>query len=201
MRRLGGCFVLMFALSFVSSAQEHATEGAKAGTHEEAPEPDMIGWKWANFAILAAALGYLLVKQAGPYFATRSIEIRKGIEEAQKMRAEAEQRAAAMEARLVNLGVEVEAMRPVRQRGGGAGRRPHPPGNRPELAKIQAQTDHEISSALKAAQIELKSHAAQLAVDLARQKVRERMTPADQDTLVQSFVADLAGELEHGKST
>src|SRR5262245_64661728 len=33
------------------------------------------------FGILAAGIGYLLMKQAGPYFAARSIEIRKGIEE------------------------------------------------------------------------------------------------------------------------
>ena len=46
---------------------------------EEAGEKDMTGWKWANFAILAAGIGYLLVKQAGPYFAARSTEIRKGI--------------------------------------------------------------------------------------------------------------------------
>src|SRR5579872_2022260 len=78
---------------------------------EGEPEKDMTAWKWANFAILAAGVGYLLVKQAGPYFASRSIEIRKGIDEAQKLRAEAEQRAEAMQARLATLGLEVEAMR------------------------------------------------------------------------------------------
>ena len=47
--------------------------------------------------------------------------------------------------------------------------------------------------ALKTAQIELKSYSAQLAVDLARKKVRDRMTAADQDSLVQAFTADLGG--------
>src|SRR4029077_3620459 len=94
----------------VSLAQEHAPASEKAG-HGEAAEKDMTGWKWANFALLAAALGYLVVKHAGPYFASRSIEIRKGIEDAQKLRAEAEERAAAMESRLANLGAEVDAMR------------------------------------------------------------------------------------------
>ena len=46
-----------------------------------------------------------------------------------------------------------------------------------ELAKIQTNADHEIANALKTAQIELKSYSAQLAVDLARKKVRDRMTP------------------------
>ena len=60
-----------------------------------------------------------------------------------------------------------------------------------ELAKIQANADREISSALKAAQIELKSYSAQLAINLARNKVRQRMTPADQDALVRDFVDGL----------
>ena len=56
----------------------------------------------------------------------------------------------------------------------------------------QANADREISSALKAAQIELKTYSAQLAIDLAREKVRERMTPADQESLVRKFVTDLS---------
>ena len=63
----------------------------------------MTGWKWANFAILAAGIGYLWVKQVGPFYAARSAEIRKGIEEAQKLRADADARAAAMDAKLANL--------------------------------------------------------------------------------------------------
>jgi F0F1-type ATP synthase membrane subunit b/b' len=61
-----------------------------------------------------------------------------------------------------------------------------------EMAKIQANADREISSALKAAQVELKTYSAQLAIDLAREKVRERMTPADQEKLVRKFVTDLS---------
>jgi F-type H+-transporting ATPase subunit b len=159
---------------------------------EPAPEKDMTAWKWANFAILAAGIGYLLVKQAGPYFASRSVEIRKGIEEAQKLRAEAEQRAEAMDARLATLGLEVEAMRKASHEEAAqeAHRIRHETAE--EMAKIQANADREISSALKAAQIELKTYSAQLAIDLAREKVRQRMTPADQETLVRNFVTDLS---------
>ena len=44
---------------------------------------------------------------------------------------------------------------------------------------------------LKAAQLELKSYSGQLAISLARSKVRERMTPNDQDGLVRRFVDGL----------
>src|SRR5262249_34966526 len=72
---------LALGLAAAAFAQEHAPAGEKAGEHKEAAEKDLTGYKWANFAILAAALGFLLVKQAGPYFSARSLEIRKGIDE------------------------------------------------------------------------------------------------------------------------
>jgi F-type H+-transporting ATPase subunit b len=189
-KRAAMWLVLLVGLASLSIAQEPAPAGEKAG-HGEAAEKDMTGWKWANFAILAAAIGFLLVKQVGPYFASRSIEIRKGIEEAQKLRAEAEERAAAMELRLANLGAEVDAMRKSsRDEAGREGDRILQETQR-ELAKIRANADREIASALKAAQMELKIYSGQLAIELAKNKVRQRMTPADQDALVQIFVAEL----------
>lgn len=156
-----------------------------------APEPQMTGWKWANFAILAAGIGYLWVKQAAPFFAARSIEIRHGIEEAEKLRAEADARAAAMDARLASLHTEVESLRQAsREEAAQEDGRIREQLER-ELAKIQANADHEIASALKAAQSELKRYSAQLAVTLAGQKLRERMTPATEEALVGNFVTEL----------
>ena len=165
---------------------------ASVALADEGGEKDMTGWKWANFAILAAGIGYLLVKQAGPYFAARSLEIRKGIEDAQKLRADAEERAAAMDARLAILGVEVEAMRKASHEEASQEAHRFRQETAHEMAKIQANAEREISSALKAAQIELKSYSGHLAIDLAREKVRERMTPADQESLVRKFVTDLS---------
>jgi F-type H+-transporting ATPase subunit b len=169
---------------FVFASLAFAEEGKSA-------EPDMMGWKWANFFILAAGIGYLLVKQGGPFFAARSQEIRKGIEEAQKLRADADARAAAMDAKLASLSADVETMRKAsREEAALEDARIRQETER-ELAKMQANTDHEIASALKAAQLELKRYSAELAVDLAGARVRASMTPAVQDTLVRNFVTDL----------
>lgn len=214
MRRSAIWFALLFALSFTVFAEEHAPKaeahGTKAEAHgetksgahgEEHGTQNVILWKWANFAILAAGLGFLIVKQAGPYFATRSIEIQKGIVDAQKLRADAEARAAAMDAKLANLSLEVEAMRKsAKDEAAQEGQRIRQETER-ELAKIQAHSEQEIAAALKAAQAELKKYSGQLAVSLARDKVRARMTPADQDALVQNFVADLSGKLDQQQAT
>jgi len=199
-KRAGRWLILLFALSLAAIAQDHAVAPETHGkeSHGEAPEPDMTGWKWANFAILAAALGFLVVKNAGPYFASRSAEIRDGIEDAKKLRAEAEANAAAIDARLTNLGGEVEAMRKnARDEAAQEGARIRQETER-ELAKVQSHAGQEIASAVKAAQIDLKNYSAQLALDLARKKVREQMTPADEDSLVRSFVSDLSAKLENG---
>jgi len=188
MRRLALWLILALGLTALAVAQEHAPAGEK---HGESAESESLGLKWANFAILAAALGYIIVKQAGPYFATRSSEIRKGIEDAKQISADAEKRAAAMDAKLANLGAEVEALRKsAREEAAMEGDRMRQETQR-ELAKIQANAGHDIASALKSAKIELKSYSGQLAIHLARNKVRQRMTPADQDALVRGFVADL----------
>jgi F-type H+-transporting ATPase subunit b len=196
---------LLVALSG-AFAQDHGSEPAhgKAAEHGAAAEHEggshggdnVTLWKAANFAILALALGYLIAKNAGPYFASRSLEIRKGIEDSTRLAKEAQANAAAIDARLANLSSEIESMRgAARQEAAAEGDRLRKETER-ELAKINANAGQEIASALKAAQLELKAYSARLAVDLARQKVRERITPADQDALVQNFVSDLEAKLE-----
>ena len=51
-----------------SAGQEHAQTATKHGEgHEDAPMPHEIWWKWANFALLAGGLGYVIAKNAGPF--------------------------------------------------------------------------------------------------------------------------------------
>jgi F-type H+-transporting ATPase subunit b len=198
-KRLAAGVIMALGLAALGPAQEHGQASEKAGHGEKAEHEgghegakDLGAWKWANFAILAAGLGYLLTKQVGPYFAAQSLAIRKGIEDAKTLSADAEKRAAAMEARLANLGAEVEALRKsAKEEANREGDRIRQE-TQQELAKVRANADHELNSALKAAQAELKHYSGQLAIDLARNKVRERMTAADQDALVRGFVADLA---------
>src|SRR5205823_4145924 len=64
----------------------HETTGHETASHEGASEGPSPIWAWANFAILAGALGYLIVKKGGPWFQSRSLAIRKGIAEAEEIR-------------------------------------------------------------------------------------------------------------------
>jgi F0F1-type ATP synthase membrane subunit b/b' len=81
-----------------------------AADAETASEPSPV-WKWANFAILAAGLGYLMTKHLPPLFTSRTKEIQKGISESQQMKQDAEKRSAEMDARLNSLGADIEKFR------------------------------------------------------------------------------------------
>ncbi|MGH9658184.1 MAG: hypothetical protein ACRD96_06545, partial [Bryobacteraceae bacterium] len=134
---------------------------------------------------------YLIKKNAGPFFASRSEEIRQGIDEARKMKADAEARAAAIDARMKGLSADIESLRQTaREETAAEGRRIRRETER-ELAKIHAHTEQEIVSLTKAARMELKRHAAGLAVGLARQKVAQRITPAHEEALVRAFAVEI----------
>ena len=66
-----------------------------------------------------------------------------------------------------------------------------------QFAKIQAQAERDIASAAKAARMELKTQAAELAIGLAEKQLLGRITAQAGHGLVAGFVKDL----EHQAST
>jgi F-type H+-transporting ATPase subunit b len=164
----------------------------KAASSESAGEEDHLGpWKWANFLLLAGLLGYFAVKNGGPFFAARSKDIRREMVEAAEARKAAEARSIDVDRRLANLEAEIAALRAEAQREEQADTQRIARDSAAEIAKIQAHAQQEIASAAKAARMELKRYSADLAIKLAEQKIRERLTPEKQDALVRGFVRDV----------
>jgi len=183
--------VLAFTVaSVIGHAQEAAGEKSDAAKKEEGG--DMTAWKWANFAVLAGGLGYLVAKNAGPFFAARSQAIRREMADAEEIRREAEERANAVSRKLAALQSEVEEMRRQSKAEAEAEAERMARRTAAEIAKVRAQGEAEIVAAGKAARAELKRYTAHLAVSLAEQKVRARMNPGTQEALVRGFVHDLA---------
>jgi F-type H+-transporting ATPase subunit b len=176
-KRLSG-FVL-FALPLL--AQE-------AGAPEK---PSVLIWQVLNFFILAGLLGWMVVKQGGPLLAARSKEIQEGLAAGERAKQDADARAAEVQAKLGNLEKEIAAMRvnarEERDREAERIRRE----TQTEIARIQVQAEHEVESAGKQARLEVQRAAATLAVELAENKVRARMSPEIQSALLHGFVNDL----------
>ena len=179
--RIAGLICLLAAAGL---AQEK--EGGQGGGEE-----GLAMWKWANFLVLAGAIGYMVGKSAPPFFAARSLSIRKDIVEAEEARREAEDRAAEVEKRLANLEAEIAALRQEAHEEDTAETQSIAQHTAAEISKIQTHAEQEIAAAGKLARLDLKRYAGELAVELAERKVRARMTPATQDSMVRNFVRDL----------
>jgi F-type H+-transporting ATPase subunit b len=176
---------MLGAFAALCLAQEQAG-GAAASS-----EPSAV-WKWANFAILAVGLGYVIAKTLPSFFQARTESIQKDIATARKTKEEAERRAAEMDARLAALGQEIEKFRAqasaeMEQEGERIRRE-----TAAQIHHLEQQAESEIESASKAARAELRAFAARLALDLAEQRVRARLDDAAEASLVENFVSDLA---------
>jgi F-type H+-transporting ATPase subunit b len=175
-------------------AQEHGAPEHKAATHETHGEDHgdpFLTWKIINFAILAAGLGYQALRSGGPFFRSRGDEIRQAITEAGKVRAEAEARAAAIEQRIANLGADLEQLREESRQEMAREETRIQADTARQAAKLEENATQEMAQLTKRAEQELKAYAAKLAVDLAEQKVKGRITPMVQTNLIRRFVDDL----------
>ncbi len=193
MRNLARLIALSALLLAPAGIAQHTSgHGDASAEHKEAAgHSSLNAWKWANFLILAGVLGWVLAKKGGPFFQSRSEQIRREIAEAEVRRAEAEARSASIDRRLAHLDTEIESLRDVARRQAAAEGERIRAATAAQIAAVQAQAEHEIAAAAKFARQELKRYSAHLAVGLARKRIGERMGPETQDRLVKSFADDL----------
>jgi F-type H+-transporting ATPase subunit b len=180
-RRLPLLAALLLFGSLACFAQE---KGGESG------EPGAV-WKTLNFAILAVGLGYLMWKNLPPFFNARTSSIQKEITDAQKLKRESEERAEAIVRRVSSLAADIEAFR-VQSRA-----EMEREGERireqaaAHIGKLNAQAQSEIESTGKAVRRDLRTYAAELALDLAGQRIRARLDAPTEASLVDRFVGDL----------
>jgi F-type H+-transporting ATPase subunit b len=170
----------------ISAAQENES-GKKAGEGSGAEDI----WRVVNFVIMAGGVGYLIVKNAGPFFAARSKKIREEIVQGDEARQEAERSAAEVDRRLANLEADIASLRADSEREAQHEFERMRQRTAAEIAKIQAHGEQEIAAAGKTARAELKRYAADLAIGLAERRIRTRMNAETQDGLVAGFVHEL----------
>jgi F-type H+-transporting ATPase subunit b len=162
-------------------------------------------WKWPNFLLLAGLLGYLIRKHGAPLLTARSEHIRQSLEAGEKAKADADARAAAVQAKIENLDHEIAEFRTsaLADLEREAERIRHQ--TETELSRIEQHTAVEIVAYGKQTRLELRHYVAKLAMELAEQKIRARMSPDAQSTLVNNFAGDLsthaAGSGGSGAST
>lgn len=142
-----------------------------------------------NLALVLAVLVWAARKPLAGFFASRSEIIREQLAEAQQARREAEAKLAEIvgkmsrlddELRRIKAGAEKEAQEESRRLAAQAER---------EADKVLERARQEIAGMTRAAQIELKQHAAQLSVQLAEERIRQEISDEDRKRLFTGFVA------------
>ena len=184
------------ASAFAGQGQAPAAQAEHAAEAEHHDESiggmiRAMGWPVANFIIFLGVLYYFFNKPFKEYLAGRSSTIRKDLVEAAELRANANAQLAAIEQKLQALPGELDALRrrgadeikSEEQRIAAAAAA--------DRERMLEQTRREIELQVRLAKKEILDHAADLSVQLATERIKNEVTPADQDRLVDRYLSQV----------
>jgi F-type H+-transporting ATPase subunit b len=187
---LGLAGSLGFARTFTldrSLASARAAEGEEAGKR---PGRELL-YKFINLALLVGTLGFFLRKPLAGFFADRSASIRKGLEEGRKALEVSQTQLKTVEEKLQHLEEEIASFRASAGREMEAERQRLKLAAAAEAEKILQSARAQTEVAVRAAKLELKSYAADQAVELAEEIILRRLDEADRKKLVGEFLAQV----------
>ena len=179
---------VLLMLLFAAVNLQAAEEGGNA-TAERATEI----FKWINFAIVAGVIGWLFGKVLPSIFRKNAESISSAITKATSAKAAADAQLREAETRLTNLQKEVAELRVHAEKEATAEVERLRVATQSDARKIAAAAKAEIEAAERAARLELKALAANLAVDGAEALLIKQLTPQAQESLIGSFVKGLEG--------
>lgn len=196
--------VCALAVAVPAFAQEHAPAAqpghapAASDDHGEAaddhanPVVTMVA-KLFNFAVLVGALVYFLRAPIAGYLASRETQIRQDLVTAAEMRTAAAAQLAEIDKKMAALPAELETLRRQGAEDVKAEQARISAAAVQERERLLDQTRREIEMRLRIAKRELTEHAAQLAVQVAEQRIKRSITPEDQIRLVDRYASQLRG--------
>ena len=181
-------------------AQEHAAEAEHAAPHSVTDMIMAMGWPVANFIVFVGVLYYFFNKPFRDYLAGRSATIRKDLVEAAELKATATAQLAAIEQKLQALPGELDKLR---QRGAAeiaAEEQRIAAAATADRDRLLEQTRREIDLQVRLAKREILEHAADLSMQLATERIKKEVTPADQDRLVDRYLQQVKNEERTAKN-
>jgi F-type H+-transporting ATPase subunit b len=185
--------------------QRIAHEGAEAESGEEHEAPAPLNWTefgtktppfiamLINFGILAAGYYLLGRKPIAAALQSRRDTIAKDIDEAQKMRHEAEARAATYQAKLARLEEEVQQAREALVRAGEAERDRIVTEAEAKAERMRKDAEFLVEQEMKQIRQDLWRDTVEVAVTAAEDLLKKRVTAADQERIAEDYLADLGG--------
>jgi F-type H+-transporting ATPase subunit b len=192
---------LLSSLPALAEAQEPKS-GSPAPAAEE--EPGAINWfdfsnkeqppyaaLFINFGLLAFGYYYFGKKPLGQALKNQRDTIAKQIEEAQRMKHEAEERAKQYQAKLRDLEVELASTRHSLEEAGKGERDRIVKEAEEKAVRMQKDASFLLDQETKQMRLDLQRETVEAALLAAEELLKKRVTPADQERLAEEFLASL----------
>lgn len=182
MRRLPAILLLAVPAAALASG------GGEAAGHAPGIPWGEIVKQAINFAILAFVLVFFLRKPITSFLKERSELLKKSIDEAAKARAEAQEKLAAIEARLSGLSREAADMGRQMESEAAEEARKLREAAEAEISRLREQARFLAEQEVRKARGELRREAAELSSRAAEDLVKKAMTPEDQERMVRENI-------------
>ena len=191
-----------------SAAHQVAEGQAGHGSHDGHGEltflsllksPDFQG-TLVNFGALVLLIAWVIRKKGNPALAARRAEVEQELAEAQRLRAEAQQRHMETATRLERLDREMLQIRGDMIKAGEAERDRIVSQAEEKAARMRKDTAFLIEQQIKQLRKELTQQAATAAVVAAQDLLEQRTTDSDQDQLAEAYLARLDEVMEERQS-
>lgn len=176
-------------IAAIAFAQE-----AEHGGHEEAMT-FMGDWlpRLVNFAIIASVVVYFGRKPVRDFFANRSAEIAKSMQDSHEARERAVAALADMERKIKEMEAETGRMVADAQTRGEKDRQALVEEGRKVAQDVQAQVKQGIDMELHKAKSALAAEASLLSLDLAEGRIKEKISNQDHERIVKEYIAKVGG--------
>ena len=173
--------LLLPLLVFMTTGEEHQSSGLK----------QFLG-KVLNFVILFGGLAFILSKPLRKFLEKRAEEIENSLKEAENSRIEAEKKLEAAKAKLDSMGVKLEKMKEEAEKEGQEEKERIIRDAEKEAERIKELSRQEIELLLESGIRELREYAAEKAVNLARERIKKRLTPENHSLFIDKCIERLA---------
>ena len=178
------CLLVLFAVPFLMFMS--AEEGARVSA-----TMDFLG-KLVNFLILFGGLAFVMRKPLKAMLAKRTADIGDSIRDAEGARAAAETKSEGSKARLSGLAEEIGRLKAAAEEEGRRETGRISLAAAEEAERLKKFTRQELEEQVRRVVHELRTYAAARATDLARERIRKRLTPELQATLIDKSIDRLS---------
>lgn len=152
---------------------------------------DFLG-KLVNFLVLFGSLAFVLRKPLKAMLAKRAGDVGETIRQAETGRTEAEAKAGVSRARAAGLEEEIRGLKAEAEEEGRKEAERISRAAQEEAERLKRFTRQELEAQVRRSIGELKAYAAARATDLARERIRKRLTPETQAALIDKSIDKLA---------